>query len=447
MNIFIFKTIEFMPYSDTKRNNSLWLLVIAILVFNTVLTAQTQIPERDTTVLSLQEAEKMFIDSNLVLLAAHYNVDAQKALIEQAKLWDNPVLNTDQVIAASGKFFPYGKNTDGSFSGQYFIQVQQLIKTAGKRGKLISLARTNAKLSELQLQDVLRNLRYQLHSDYYTLIQQLETRHIYERQLQQLQKLITGMKAQLDAGNLSQKDYLRIEALVVALQQDMTDLDKSISDNENELKTLLQVKNGTFIKPQSMALNKDIGSVTTVEELTEIAKQNNPGYQLQQTQTVFQQQNLSYQKALRTPDITLGPNFDRNSNFAPNYIGLGISLPIPVFNKNQGNIKSAEYSIKQQQSLTGSAETELRNNISNAYAKLALTLKLNNQGQKEFYTKYQSLYENIVSSYQQRQISLLEFIDFFNDYTNSQQRQLQQKLNLQLVKEELNYHAGIDIIK
>ena len=401
----------------------------------------------DTLSLTVQQAEKRFLDSNFLLLAAHYNVDAQKALIQQAKLWDNPVLNTDQVIAANGKYFPYGKQADGTYSGQYYIQVQQLIKTAGKRNKLINLATTNAKLSELQLQDVLRNLRYQLRTDYYNIVQQLATRNIYTGQLQQLAILTAGMQAQLSAGNIAQKDYLRIQALVISLEQDLTDLDKSIADNQTDLKTLLQIKDNTFILPAEKS-NAFVGSVNLVDNalLLESGKKNNPYYQLQETQTLFQQQNLAYQKSLRVPDLTLGPNFDRNSNFAPNYVGFGISLPLPILNKNQGYIKSAEYSIKQQQSITGNAETELRNNINNAYQKWLLTLKQNNASQTAFYQRYEAMYKNILSSYQQKQINLLEFLDFFNDYTSSQQRLLQQQLNLQLAKEELNYLAGKDVI-
>ena len=168
-------------------------LILATLFHSTQLLSQNT-SHSDTLVLTIQQAEKRFIDSNYLLLAGNYNVDAQKALIQQAKLWDNPVLNTDQVIAANGKFFPYGKNPDGTYSGQYYIQVQQLIKTAGKRGKLINLATTNAKLSELQLQDVIRNLRYQLHTDYYNILQQLGTKVIYQDQMQQLNKLLTGIK-------------------------------------------------------------------------------------------------------------------------------------------------------------------------------------------------------------------------------------------------------------
>ncbi len=425
------------------------ILVICYLVFFILFVlfkTEAQSSHSDTIRLSLPEMEKIFLDSNLTLLAGHYGVDAQRALIQQAKTWDNPMLNTDQVIAANGKFFPYGKNSDGSYSGQYYIQVQQLIKTAGKRGKLINLATTNAKLSELQLQDVLRNLRYQLRSDYYTIQQQLGTKWIYETQKLQLKKLLSGMDAQLIAGNIAQKEYLRIQALLIALEQDITQLNKDIEDNQRDLKVLLQIKNSVFIKPIDQANNIPLNLVNA-EIMFDTAKISNPNYLLQLTQTVYQEQNLTYQKSLRTPDLTISPNFDRNSNFSPNYFGLGISLPLPILNSNKGNIKSAEYSIKQQQTITANAETELWNNINTAYHKLLMTLKQNNSDQKDFYTKYQAMYQNVLMSYQSKQIGLLEFLDFFNDYTASQQRLLQQNLSLQLAKEELNYHTGVNLLK
>ena len=425
--------------SHLYRPLALFLSFLFLSASSTSLFAQQK---QDTLPLSLQQSEKIFTDSNLLLLAQHYNVDAQKALVEQAKVWQNPTLNTDIGIAADGKFVRYKKNADGSYNGQYYIQIQQLILTAKKRGKLIDLANTNTRLSELQLQDVLRNLRYQLHQDYYTIQQQLASLGIYNDQALQLNKLLNGMKAQLSAGNIARKDYVRIQALVISLQQDITELKKDMADSQNDLKTLLQLKDANvFIKP-SEPLSGEVAMPDNLESLVNSALKSNPNYLLQQWQTTYQQQNLSYQKALQTPDITLGPNFDRNSNFAPNYVGLGVSLPLPVFNKNKGNIKSAQANIKQQETLTQNAETELRNNISNAYSKLLLSIELNNSSQKAFYQDYATIYNNMLQSYKDRQINLLEFLDFFNDYTDSQKKLLDQQLNLQLAKEELQYHVN-----
>ena len=421
------------------KRQKLLLVFAFVFISKSVLVAQNP---QDTLTVNLQQAEKIFIDSNFILLAQHFNVDAQKALIEQVKVWQNPTLNTDFMIGANGSYFNYGKDANGNYIGQYYIQLQQLILTAKKRGKQIALATTNAKLSELQLQDVMRNLRYQLHQNYYNIQQQMALLTIYNDQTLQLDKLVKGMTAQFNAGNIAQKDLVRIQALAISLQQDVVELNKGLTDNQADLKTLLQIKDANkFIKPSGVLTN-NIQLPESLDVLVNTALQSNPYYLLQQSQTVYQQQNLTYQKALQTPDITLGPNFDRNSSFAPNYIGLGVSLPVPVFNKNKGNIKAAEANIKQQQAITQNIETELRNNISNAYRKLLLSINQNNATQNDFYARYTTVYYNMVESYKQRQINLLEFLDFFNDYTESQKKLLQQQLNLQLAKEELQYHTN-----
>jgi cobalt-zinc-cadmium efflux system outer membrane protein len=288
--------------SHLYRPLALFLSFLFLSSSSTSLFAQQK---QDTLSLSLQQSEKIFTDSNLLLLAQHYTVDAQKALVEQAKVWQNPTLNTDIGIAADGKFVRYKKNADGSYNGQYYIQIQQLILTAKKRGKLIDLANTNTRLSELQLQDVLRNLRYQLHQDYYTIQQQLALLGIYNDQALQLNKLLNGMKAQLSAGNIARKDYVRIQALVISLQQDITELKKDMADSQNDLKTLLQLKDANiFIKP-SEPLSGEVAMPDNLESLVNSALKSNPNYLLQQWQTTYQQKNLSYQKALQTPDIAL----------------------------------------------------------------------------------------------------------------------------------------------
>jgi len=402
--------------------------------------------QTDTTIISLQQAEKIFLDSNLSILAAHYNVDAATAQVMQAKYWDNPVLNTDQVISANDNFLPYKPLPDGSPGAQYFFEIDQLIKTAGKRGKLIAAAQTNTAISKLQLQDVVRNLRSQLHIDYYTIARELSSYSFYRQQEDQLNTLLTAMKGQLDAGNISQKDYLQLQSLSISLKQDMIDANSSIQDAEADLKTLLHISNNVFIQPEP----NQPPQVTLPEDATTLimqAKENNPYYQIQQQQTIYQQQLLTYQKALRIPDVTLTPNYDRQSNYALNYFGIGVSVPIPVFNRNKGNIQSASAAVQQQQAVAGNAETELENKVMNAYKKLLLAETQNTGEQQDFFKRYDALYQNMFNSYKARQISFLEFTNFFNDYKDLQDKLQQQKLNLLLAADALNYETGIDVIR
>lgn len=418
-------------------------LVCAVLIIE---SASAQMSAPDTLSLTLLQTEQQFLQQNLTLLAGHFNVDANKALISQAKLWDNPVLITDQNLYANRKLFDHSKTVNGQPNGQVFIQLQQLIRTAGKRSKQVDLATTTAQLSELQLQDVLRNLKYQLRTNYYTLTQLFAVQQVYNQELQEMNILLTGMEAQLKAGNIAQKEYLRVQALVISLQQDITENNRNLSNTEAELKTLLQVSTNSFIKPVD-TLSFTSFQTPRVHELIASAKENNASFLMQQKQVIYQQQNLVFQKALKAPDVTVAPEYDRASNYTTNYYGLTLSLPLPIFNKNQGNIKAAAFSIKQQQTALKQLETELTNNVVNAYTKLMFTQQQNNNMQSEFYTNYQKMFQNMLLSYRQRQLSLLEFIDFFDTYKEANIRLRQQQFNLQLAKEEVNFQAGTDIIK
>jgi cobalt-zinc-cadmium efflux system outer membrane protein len=401
----------------------------------------------DTLRLDIKQAEKIFLEKNLSLLAAHYDIDIAKAQEQQAKLWDNPVLNTDQNVYSNAKWFEHGTKPDGSVAGQYYIQVQQLIKTANKRGRLIQMAKTNTAISEWQFKDLMNNLKYQLRSDFYTIAQLEDNRRLYQMEMQQLDVLVNGMNAQYKAGNIARKDLLRIQALQIATQQEATDNDKQLEDAQAELKTMLQITGNTFIMPLVNDVTLPSVNTLNVTGITDVARQNNAAYQLQQLQVQYQQQNLSYQKALAVPDVTLGPNFDNNSNYISNYVGLGISLPLPVLNRNQGNIKAARWQVKQEETNMQQADQQLQNNIQCAYNKLLYTLKISSSTQQTFYSDYNGLYNNIVESYKQRQIGLVDFIDYFNAYKDIRQKQMQQQLNLQLAKEDLNLQAGTDIIQ
>ena len=159
----------------------------------------------------------------------------------------------------------------------------------------------------------------------------------------------------------------------------------------------------------------------------------------------YQEQNLQYQRSLRTPDLTIGTEYDHNSNYAPHYVGLSVSLPLMILNRNQGNIKAASQSIKQQETNLSESDNEVKNAIQNALNKFLVTSRFSSKQDLDFNANYETLFKNITDSYLKRQISLIEFIDAFEAYKDTRLQFLQQQLNLQIAKEELNYQVGKDL--
>ncbi|MDB5280455.1 MAG: TolC family protein [Ferruginibacter sp.] len=413
--------------------------IITVLCFFRV-SAQTKV---DTLSLSFPAAEKIFLQNNLSLLAARYNVDVNKALIKQAKLWDNPVLTTDQNIY-DGKFFQHNAT-----AGQVYVQVMQLVRTAGKRNKAAQLAADNTTISQEQFDDLLRTLRYTLHNDLLEVSHLLKIKKVYTGEIDEVNKLSKGMDLLLQAGNVSVKDNLRIKALLFSLQNELVNTDAQLINIESEVKLLLNNNEQKFISP---LFDYKFGDLTTVgipdtSALLQQAIANRPDARLAQTALALQNHNLTYQKALAKPDISIGTEYDQRSSYANNYVGLAVSLPLNIFNKNQGNIAAAKFSIQQQQAVTDLTTERIKNEISNAASKFAFYQSVNNRQQLNFSQQYDTLFTNMLQSYQQRQLSLLEFIDFMDAYKDTKLKLLEQHNGLVHAAADLNYTVGNDVIK
>lgn len=422
-----------------QKLKNLTFLLPALTLFST-LTAKAQ---TDTLKLNFQDAEKQFLQNNLSLVAQKYNVESTKALIDQAKLWDNPTLSTDQNIwdGYSRKFFDHSNGY-----GQVFVQLSQVFTTAGKRGKQIQVAKDNAQIQEAAFNDLMRNLRYNLQLDFGQVATLVQQGQVYQKEIAAAGNLVDATQKTFDAGNTSMKDLIRLKALLFGLQNDMVENSRQINELQTELKTLLHVKETSFVLP--IVDDKPVQDVNLdVVALIEQAKANRPDYLSNQYQLNSSTHNLALQKAMAAPDITIGGSYDKNSSYAPNYYGLQIGLPLPVFNRNQGNIKSAKYDVMSQQATLQDNEIRLRNDVVQAINQYKLNQQLFTTQQTQFNEQYDKLFNAMSSSLKQRQIGLVEFIDFFDSYKDTKLKILQQQYNLQKSIADLNFAVGATVIK
>lgn len=398
----------------------------------------------DTVQLSFPAAEKIFLQNNLSLLAGKYNIDVNKALIQQAKLWDNPVLSTDQnIYDQQGGFFKHNSET-----GTFYVQVMQLVRTAGKRNKAIQIATDNTTISQQQFEDLLRTLRFVLKNDMLEVNHLLKIKKVYVKEIDEVNKLVKGMDLQLQIGNVSVKDNLRIKALLFSLQNELVSADAQLIPLQSEIKLLLNNSETKFIAP---TLNYKFGELTTAlipntDTLIQLALSTRPDAKIAQTSVTLQNHNLTYQKALAKADVSIGTEFDQRSSYAPNYVGLAVSLPLNIFNRNQGNIAAAKFTIQQQQAIADQTYAKIKNDIQSAITKFLFYQGVNNRQQLDFSQQYDALFENMLKSYEQRQMSLLEFIDFMDAYKDNKLKLVEQHNGLVHAIEDLNYAVGADII-
>ncbi|TZF83614.1 TolC family protein [Pedobacter sp. BS3] len=414
-------------------------LVGIFILMPSVLLAS--IPVRDTVTLTISEAEKRFLANNLDLIISRYDIDRAKAGIITARLFDNPELSFENALynPETKKFF------QSSYpDGQYSAQLSQLITLAGKRNKNIQLAKTDARMAEARFYDLLRTLRYTLRTDFYKLYYQQQTADVYVRQIESLKEILAAFRQQYSKGNIALKDLLRIQSMLYSLQSEYNEALAALEDTQAELRQLVGIAPPACIQASCQPDFDHIPSLTGIsyQALVDSAMLHRPDMQLVKLNLQYARANLNLQKASAVPDITLSLTTDLQGSYIKHYTGIGISLPLPLFNRNQGAIKQARIDADAGSIQEQKQQQLIENEVSGSYLNAVRMQQAYEGIDKNFNDDYNRLIAEVGRSYQKRTISLLEFLDFYDSYKENAIQFNTTRLNYLTSLENINYVTG-----
>jgi outer membrane protein, heavy metal efflux system len=415
-----------------------WIILVAGSFFvSTLLPAQ---PIQDTVRLQLRDAEKMFLDSNFQLLAQRYNIDANKALVIQARLWPNPNFSIGHTLYSGTlhQFFPLGTN-DETTAG-----LSQLILLAGKRNKQVRMAQATVRLTEYQFFDLMRTLKYTLRTDFFNIYYQQRSARVYDTEIKALQQIVDAFARQEGKGYIAEKEVIRIKAQLYSFQSEYNDLINQINDTESELRLILQAKPTVFVDPapDSNSIARLDPAQYPINTLMDSAYHNRTDLQIARANTDISKLTYDYQKALAVPDLSLEVDYDEAGGFLYNYYGIGASIDLPVFNRNQGNIKSAKLMINvneaTQKSTLATVEENVTRSLQKAFAQQKLLLRID----PKFSGDFERLMNEVLINYQKRNIGLLDFLDFYDSYKQNTLQINQIQFNRISAFEDINFYTG-----
>ncbi len=401
----------------------------------------------DTLKITVDEAEGVFLKNNYGLILGRYNVDKAKAGIITAKLFDNPEVSYENIVynPDTRKFFQTS-SADGQ--GQYIVQYSQLLKLAGKRKKQIQLAGNELKQSEYDFEDLMRSLRYTLRTDFFKLYYNQRSMNVYFSEINSLQKTLNVFEVQYGKGNISEKEVLRIKSLLASLRAELTSLQNSNDDLSAEIRTMLSLGPDKSLVAV-VADNEDIGTNITslkLSPLIDTALLNRPDFKRAHAETDYAAINLRLQKANAVPDLTVTGVYDLQGSSVKRYTGLGLSIPLPLFNRNQGAIKQANIDVDASGAQLKSKELAIRNDVSNSYHTLQRQNALASAFNQGFSKDLDRLMEGMNTNFQRRNIGILEFIDFYSSYRENTLQRNQAEADLLCAVEELNYQVGRPVL-
>ncbi len=390
--------------------------------------------------LSLDEALERFTACNLSLIAERYNIDMAKAQVMQAKLFENPVISLEQNIynRNNGKYFDIGK------AGEAVVEIEQLIYIAGQRNKRVRLEKINKEMAVYQFEEVLRTLRGELKEKFVDLYYTRKSLSVYDREIEYLTTVLNVYKEQNAKGNVSLLEKSRIQALLFSLKRQRNGVVNEMVALEGNLRVLLALKTGEVLEPffdESVLDRFRLDEFPFAELSARIAER--PDLKQAEAGIRASEADVRLQRSLAFPEVSLKGAYDRAGNFCNNYFAIGLSVSVPIFNRNQGNIKSARLSVFRNNSLAELARRRADNELFVCYTKLEKALELYRSSDYELEWDFNRILEGVNTSFQKRNISLLEFIDYYEAYKEACLQLYDMKKSVVLAVEELNTVVGV----
>jgi len=191
-----------------------------------------------------------------------------------------------------------------------------------------------------------------------------------------------------------------------------------------------------------MALNKLDPAQYALNTLVDSAYHNRTDLSIARTNTKINQLNYNYQKALAVPDLTLSLGYDEAGGFDYGYYGIGASIDLPFFNRNQGNIKNAKALIANTQTTQRFTQATVEENVANSLQKAFAQEKMFRTIDPKFIADFERLTGEVLKNYQKRNISILDFLDFYDSYKQNAIEMSTIQFNRVSAFEDINFYTG-----
>lgn len=393
--------------------------------------------------LTLKEAEQRFLERNLSLIAERYNIDMAQAQVLQAKLFENPVISLEQNVynRLNGKYFDFGKE------GEAVVEIEQVIHLAGQRNKQVRLEKINKEIAEYQFEEVMRTLRQELNEKFVEVYFLSKSIAIYEKEVNSLQVFLGGMKIQQEKGNISLMEISRLESMLFSLRKEKNERENDLLTTRGELNLLLNLPEDTQVQ---LSLDEEVLQQLDLSQLSfadlKAIINERPDQKIARSTVNASRANLKLQKSMAFPEFSVKGNYDRVGNFINDYFAIGVSLSVPIFNRNQGNIKAARFSIQQagvqQEYAANRADMELFT----AYTSLEKATQLYQSTNMDLERNFEKLITGVNENFTRKNISLLEFIDYYDSYKETCIQLYEIKKNVFLAMENLNTVVGQNVL-
>jgi cobalt-zinc-cadmium efflux system outer membrane protein len=366
--------------------------------------------------LTWEQVRARFEQSNPTLLGDQLSVDESRALEITAFLRPNPTftLSADgtQIAPEKGVWRPFA----GTFESP---SISYLHERQHKRELRLESAKVATRIAESSHANLQRTLLFNLRGAFVATLQAKAVLQLAKDNLAYYDRVLEISRTRFDAGDIAQIDLDRLELQRVQYESDLQAAEESLENAKIQLLTLLNDR--TRIEQFDVTGPFDFSDpLMPRDEFRKIAFDTRPDLKAAVEAIDKAQTDHKLAIANGSTDPTFGAWYTHNSSnnnpFGINTLGVSVSLPLRIFDRNQGEKLRTKLDITRNERLRDAAEATVLSDVDSSYATLESDLILLRPYKAKYLQQSVRVRDTIFFSYQHGGASLLDFLNVQAEY-------------------------------
>ena len=378
--------------------------------------------------LSIEKAEELLFKNNLNVIATRYGVDAARAQKIIAAYHPNP----SALIAGQQFDLDFSRralvdNSPTASNRTYTFEFDLPIETGGKRSKRIRNAQSQLEAAEAQVLDAVRQQMFQMKSAYFSAVLARENARVAAEVLDSVDNTEKLIRKQVTAGNIPEAQLITFQANRIQFEQSLVtaqlSYEQSIRDLLNFLGATPADVTGAAAVPDagppglsSVQLSSGLTSAPVSVSLQDLRQKTDerPDIVAAQRNLEAAERALDVARAGRSPDITVGTQFARVGG--DNTGGMSFTVPLPIFNRKEGEISAAEAQIQTVRTQLKQARLQALTDVDKAYRAYEMNQQIVKLYDDTSVEKARQSLDIAEKAYEHGGTSLLELLDARRTY-------------------------------
>ena len=387
--------------------------------------------------LTLDEALALFLKQNLELIIANSGVEAAKGRQITAQLFPNPTLSINT-------FSAYTQGCNLHKCGAVAPTLTQLFEVAGRRGYRTEVAALDTMSLEAKFEDTVRQLGFTLKETYYRVQRQRGHLEVDQDVQADLAKLLQGIAREGKRGG-SDQYLVRLGLLAVNADAEVFRDMQRIEEVSGDLRMMLRVPQDVELDLESSLSYRKADP--NLAKLLEYALENRPDIRAKRLTRDKRKTELQLAKAIRYPNVTTDLGYMAQGPHGPDNQQqwvLNFSVPLPVFNRNQGGIVEAEVAVMAVEADIEKTEVQIQNEVGVAYRRFLHGRKLF-EALSGALTRAATLFDEAQQAFAKGEIGILDLENTRRSYADTKDNYIDAIFGHEQNWLQLEWAAGHDI--